>query len=69
MGGSYGNGQYGGVTQIILTDNGFSGTHSVVGSVGQYNQSNSTFGLGMDYKNRKLILGGHNIGTYGVYGV
>tara|TARA_S200000501_G_scaffold172956_1_gene162929 strand:+ start:684 stop:1697 length:1014 start_codon:yes stop_codon:yes gene_type:complete len=68
LGGSYGNGQYGGVTQIILTDNGFSGTHSVVGSVGQYNQSGSTFGLGMDYKNRKLILGGHNIGTYGVYG-
>ena len=68
LGGSYGNGQYGGVTQIILTDNGFSGTHSVVGSVGQYNQSGSTFGLGMDYKNRKLILGGHNVGTYGVYG-
>ena len=68
LGGSNGNGQFGGVTQIILTDNGFSGTHSVVGSIGQYNQSVSTFGLGMDYKNRKLILGGHSIGSYGVYG-
>lgn len=68
LGGSYGNGQYGNVTQIILTDNGFSGTHSVVGSVGQYNLAGANLGLGMDYKNRKLILGGRSYNVYGVYG-
>ena len=69
LGGSYGNGYYGNVTQIILTDNGFSGTHSVVGSVGQYViPSTHNLGLGMDYKNRKLILGGRNYNAYAVFG-
>ena len=48
-----------------LSGSGYSGTHTFVRN---YNGlSGYNYGLAIDYKNRKLVLGGYNE-TYHVYG-
>jgi len=54
-----------GATQYLLTDNGFSGTAT---SVASYTWNGGNYSLGMDYKNRKLVLGGYSIVRYYVFG-
>ena len=54
-----------GATQYLLTDNDFSGTAT---SVASYTWNGNNYSLGMDYKNRKLVLGGYSIVNYYVFG-
>jgi|TARA_Y100000052_G_scaffold25665_1_gene29456 hypothetical protein len=51
-----------------LSGTGYSGTHTSVRSYQFYGGTSSNFGVGMDYKNRKIILGGYQEAEMRVYG-
>ena len=59
-----------GATEIVLSGSGYNGTHTQTGFY--YITSSASgvanYGIGMDYKNRKLILGGYDNDRYAVYG-
>jgi hypothetical protein len=59
-----------GATEMVLSGSGYNGTHSQ--NTWYYITSSASgvanYSLGMDYKNRKLILGGFNNSRYAVYG-
>ena len=51
-----------------LSGTGYSGTHSFIRDYYFYNNRSDNFGVAMDYKNRKLILGGWSNTEMRVYG-
>ena len=51
--------------QLQLTDNGLNGTSSQVST---YTGANNIYGCGIDYYNRKLVIGGFNMSQFRVYG-
>lgn len=51
-----------------LSGTGYSGTHTYVRNYEHYNNRTDNFGVAMDYKNRRLILGGWSASEMRLYG-
>ena len=50
---------------VQITDNGFNGTSN---EVRIYDLYNNNYSVAIDYKNRKLVIGGYSNNRYQVYG-
>ena len=61
----YGNGS---AKYDRLSGTGYSGTHTYVRNYEHYNNRTDNFGVAMDYKNRRLILGGWSASEMRLYG-